>query len=149
MYWKGGTRRGALIGLLAGFLMWTYTLMLPSLAKSGWLDNAFLTQGLGGLSWVRPEQLFGLKGLDGLTHSLFWSLLVNAGAYLGLSVWRAPSGQEASQALLFVDVFERTSTSSPVFWRGRANVPDLLRPVSYTTLDVYKRQVLGAALWVV
>ena len=127
MYWKGGTRRGALAGLLAGFLMWTYTLMLPSLAKSGWLDNAFLTQGLWGLPWLRPEQLFGLQGLDGLTHSLFWSLLVNAGAYLSLSLWRAPSGQEASQALLFVDVFERTSTSSPVFWRGRANVPDLLR----------------------
>ncbi len=127
MYWKGGTRRGALMGLLAGFLMWAYTLMLPSLAKSGWLDNAFLTQGLWGLTWLRPEQLFGLQGLDNLTHSLFWSLMVNAGAFVGLSLWRAPSGQEASQALLFVDVFERTSASSPVFWRGNAKVPDLLR----------------------
>ena len=127
LFWKGATRLGALVGLLAGFLMWTYTLMLPSLAKSGWLPDAFLTQGLGGLSWLRPEQLFGLPGLDGLTHSLFWSLLVNVGAYVGLALWRAPSGQEASQALLFVDVFERTSTASPVFWRGRATVPDLLR----------------------
>jgi Na+/proline symporter/nitrogen-specific signal transduction histidine kinase len=127
LFWKGATRLGALVGLLAGFLMWTYTLMLPSLAKSGWLPDAFLTQGLGGLSWLRPEQLFGLPGLDGLTHSLFWSLLVNVGAYVGLALWRAPSGQEASQALLFVDVFERTSAASPVFWRGRATVPDLLR----------------------
>ena len=127
LYWKGATRRGALVGLLAGFLMWVYTLMLPSLAKSGWLPDAFLTQGLWGLSWLRPEQLFGLEGLDNLTHSLFWSLLANVGAYVGLSLWRAPSGQEASQALLFVDVFERTSTARPVFWRGRATVPDLLR----------------------
>jgi hypothetical protein len=52
--------------------------------------------------------LFGLQGLDSLTHSLFWSLLVNIGVYLTVSLWRAPSGQEASQALLFVDVFERT-----------------------------------------
>ncbi len=37
LYWKGGTRLGALTGLLAGFLMWAYTLMLPSIAKSGWL----------------------------------------------------------------------------------------------------------------
>lgn len=127
LYWKGATRRGALVGLLAGFVMWGYTLMLPSLAKSGWLDATFLTHGLWDQSWLRPEQLLGLHGLDNLTHSLFWSLLVNLGAYVGLSLWRAPSGQEASQALLFVDVFERTTSARPVFWRGRATVPDLLR----------------------
>ena len=127
LYWKGATRLGALVGLLAGFVMWGYTLMLPSLAKSGWLSDVFLTQGLGGIAWLRPEHLFGLQGLDNLTHSLFWSLLANIGAYVGLSLWRSPSGQEASQALLFVDVFERTTTARPVFWRGRATVPDLLR----------------------
>lgn len=127
LYWKGATRLGALVGLLAGFAMWCYTLMLPSLAKSGWLPDAFLTQGLLGVGWLQPEHLFGLQGLDNLTHSLFWSLLVNVGAYVGLSLWRVPNGQEASQALLFVDVFERTSTARPVFWRGRATVPDLLR----------------------
>lgn len=126
MYWKGGTRAGALAGLLAGFLMWAYTLMLPSIAKSGWLDTGFLTQGLFGLELLKPEQFLGLKGLDSLTHSLFWSLLVNVTAYVGFALWRAPSGQEASQALLFVDVFRRTSVGSPVFWRGRATVPDLL-----------------------
>jgi Na+/proline symporter/nitrogen-specific signal transduction histidine kinase len=127
LYWKGATRLGALAGLLAGSLMWGYTLMLPSLAKSGWLDAAFLTQGPWGVSWLRPEQLMGLQGLDNLTHSLFWSLLVNLGGYVGLSLMRAPSGQEASQALLFVDVFKRTTTARPVFWRGRATVPELLR----------------------
>ena len=127
LYWKGATRLGALAGLLVGFMMWGYTLMLPSLAKSGWLSDIFLTQGLWGFAWLRPEQLFGMHGLDNLTHSLFWSLLANLGAYVGLSLWRAPSGQEASQALLFVDVFERTSAARPVFWRGRATVPELLR----------------------
>jgi len=127
LYWKGATRQGALVGLAAGFVMWGYTLMLPSLAKSGWLPDPFLAEGLLGWHWLRPEQLFGLHGLDNLTHSLFWSLLVNIGAYAGLSLWRAPSSQEASQALLFVDVFKRTTTARPVFWRGRATVPDLLR----------------------
>ncbi len=127
LYWKGGTRRGALAGLLAGFLLWAYTLMLPSIARSGWMDAGFLAHGPWGLTLLRPEALFGLKGLDGLTHALFWSLLVNLGAYVGLSLWRAPSGREASQALLFVDVFERTGRTGPVFWRGRANVADLLR----------------------
>jgi Na+/proline symporter/nitrogen-specific signal transduction histidine kinase len=127
MYWKGGTRRGALAGLLAGLLTWVYTLMLPSLARSGWMDAGFMTEGPWGIALLRPESLLGLTGLDGLTHSLFWSLLFNAGAYVALSLWRVPSGPEASQALLFVDVFKRTARASPVFWRGRANVADLLR----------------------
>jgi Na+/proline symporter/nitrogen-specific signal transduction histidine kinase len=125
IFWKGGTKLGALVGLSAGFAMWVYTLMLPSIAKSGWLSADFLQQGLWGQAWLRPEQFLGLTGLDPLTHSLFWSLLVNAGGYVLLSLWRAPSGAEASQALLFVDVFERTHQASPVFWRGRAQVSDL------------------------
>jgi Na+/proline symporter/signal transduction histidine kinase len=127
LYWKGGTRLGALVGLLAGFLMWAYTLMLPSLAKSGWLSPEFLTTGLGGLLLLKPEHFLGLQGMDSLTHSLFWSLLVNGVAYVGMSLWRPPSGQESSQALLFVDVFKQTESSSPVFWSGRANVADLQR----------------------
>jgi Na+/proline symporter len=39
MYWRGGTRGGALAGLSAGFLVWGYTLLLPSFAKSGWLPG--------------------------------------------------------------------------------------------------------------
>ena len=128
LYWKGGTQRGALFGLSAGFLMWAYTLMLPSMAKSGWLLTPdFVTHGPWGLAWLQPEHLLGLTGLDNLTHSLFWSLLVNGGAYVGLSLLKAPSGVEASQALMFVDVFKRTVSTSPVFWRGQAKVPDLLR----------------------
>ncbi|MEY5097380.1 MAG: hypothetical protein RJA36_99 [Pseudomonadota bacterium] len=125
MYWRGGTRQGAMAGLVAGFAVWAYTLMLPSLAKSGWVGDAFLEQGLWSQDWLRPEGLFGLAGLDSLTHSLFWSLLFNAGLYVVVSLSRSPSAQEASQALLFVDVFERTSKVRPVFWRGQARVPEL------------------------
>jgi Na+/proline symporter len=54
MYWRGGTREGAFAGLLAGFVVWGYTLLLPSFAKSGWLDPHFLQHGLFGLNWLRP-----------------------------------------------------------------------------------------------
>jgi len=130
MYWRGGTRGGALAGLLLGFGLWAYTLMLPSIAKSGWWHTDFVSNGPWGITLLKPEQLFGLAGLDGLTHSLFWSLLANVGAYVVVSLARAPSAQETSQALLFVDVFARTQDGSgkhgPVFWRGRAEVSKLL-----------------------
>ncbi|WP_029556670.1 ATP-binding protein [Xanthobacter sp. 91] len=136
MYWRGGTRLGALGGLLGGFAVWAYTLMLPSVAKSGWMDGAFLTHGPFGIAALAPERLFGLTGLDNLSHALFWSLFVNGVLYVGLSLWRAPSGREASQALLFVDVFARgRSAADPVFWRGRAHRADL---------EALARRLLGA-----
>jgi Na+/proline symporter/nitrogen-specific signal transduction histidine kinase len=125
MYWKGGTRAGALAGLAAGFVLWTYTLMLPSIARSGWLPMGFVEQGPLGWALLRPEAMFGLHGLDGLTHSLFWSLLANVGAYVGVSLWRAPSAGEASQAALFVELSDRADVG-PAFWRGQAQVADLL-----------------------
>ncbi|MES2718690.1 MAG: sensor histidine kinase [Pseudomonadota bacterium] len=125
MYWKGGTRAGALAGLLAGFGLWAYTLMLPSIAKSGWWQTGFIDQGPFGIALLRPEQLLGLGGLDALTHALFWSLLANAGLYVLVSLARAPSALEASRALLFVDVFQRSGAAQPVFWRGRARLADL------------------------
>jgi len=130
MYWKGGTREAALVGLLAGFSLWIYTLMLPSIAKSGWWVTDFVSAGPFGITLLKPEQLLGLTGLDNLTHSLFWSLLANVGLYVGVSIAHRPSAAETSQALLFVDVFKRVGVEGgrqdgPVFWRGRAKVADL------------------------
>ena len=126
MYWKGGTRLGALCGLLAGFALWSYTLLLPSIAKSGWWRTDLVDAGAFGIALLRPEHLFGMTGLDNLTHSLFWSLLANVGLYAAMSLIRTPSAAETSQALLFVDVFDRTRSARPVFWRGHAKVTDLL-----------------------
>ncbi len=123
LYWQGGTRAGALAGLLAGFALWAYTLMLPSVAKSGWLAAGFLNHGLFGIELLKPEQLFGLKGLDNLTHALFWSLTLNTALFVAVSLWRAPSARERSQALLFVAAFEHGA--APAFWRGRAELASL------------------------
>lgn len=125
LYWKGGTRNGALAGLAAGALLWVWTLMLPSMAKSGWMDDSFLRLGPWGLAWLKPEALLGLTGMDNLSHALFWSLLANLGLYVGVSLARPPGAAEASQALRFVDVFERAQQDS-VFWRGRARLGDLV-----------------------
>lgn len=126
MYWRGGTRPGALAGLTGGFVMWLYTLLLPAFAKSGWLPAGFLHDGLLGVVALRPQALFGLADLDPIAHSLFWSLLVNVGAYWGVSLWRRPNAGEARQATLFVDVSNQTRPAGGELWRGSAHVADLL-----------------------
>jgi len=42
IFWKGANRSGALTGLSLGFLLWAYTLLLPSFARSGWIPTAFV-----------------------------------------------------------------------------------------------------------
>jgi Na+/proline symporter/nitrogen-specific signal transduction histidine kinase len=125
IYWKGGTRLGALVGLAGGFLVWLYTLLLPSFAKSEWLPIVFLSEGMFGLDVLRPQNLFGLTGLDETTHCLFWSLLVNIGCFVGISLVRRPGAVEHTQAALFVDALKHTSAAGSQFWRGSASVQDL------------------------
>jgi signal transduction histidine kinase len=112
--------------LSAGFLVWAYTLLLPSFAKSGWLSADFLTHGLFGFALLRPQQLFGLTGLDEISHCLFWSFFANIGAYVGVSLLRPPTAAEASQATLFVDALKHTRPVGAALWRGSAEVSDLL-----------------------
>src|SRR5207247_10334621 len=63
MYWRQGTRGGALVGLSLGFALWAYTLLLPSFAKSGWLPISFIEQGPFGIALLKPLALFGMRGL--------------------------------------------------------------------------------------
>lgn len=153
LYWRDGTRAGAMAGLAGGFALWVWTLMLPSVAKSGWIGAGFLLDGPFGISLLAPERLLGLGGLDPLTHALVWSLLVNVALYVGVSLRGEPSGRGASQALLFVDVFERGGGEAPVFWRGQARAEDLtalarrwLGPARAEAVLEAHRQETGALL---
>jgi hypothetical protein len=120
LYWRGGTREGAAAGLLAGFVVWIYTLLLPSFAKSGWLPSEFHDSGIFGIEALRAQALFGFDGWNEITHSLFWSLCANIGAFVLVSSLRAPNAVEAAQASAFVDALRRRSlTGLPLVARQR------------------------------
>src|SRR5688572_5465284 len=126
IYWKGGTRAGALAGLGAGFALWVYTLLLPAFAKSGWfgMEISFLELGPWGIALLKPTQLLGLAGLDQITHAMIWSLLANAGLYVAFSVLGRQSASEHAQATLFVDVFTQTGERGSR-WRGTTSASAL------------------------
>jgi Na+/proline symporter/signal transduction histidine kinase len=126
LYWKGGTRRGATLGLLAGFAVWFFTLVVPTVVGPGRLPESILTAGVGGISALRPGALLGLEGLDYLSHGLFWSWFFNIGLYVGASLAWPPSALELRQADVFVDVFRRRSLAEEVAgWQGHPLLPDV------------------------
>ena len=125
LFWKRGTRAGALAGLLAGMVVWAYTLPLPGLAESGLISASFVTEGPWGLSILRPHALLGFTELNPVPHTLFWTLLLNGGLYVVVSLFTRPSVLEQSQAARFVDVFRYARPRSGASWRGTAQMSDL------------------------
>ena len=124
LYWKGATRAGALAGLSVGTAIWFYTLLLPAFAKSGWISNSFLEFGPYGIAWFKPLQLFGLSGLDQITHAMVWSMLGNVGTLIGVSLFSRQNAVERIQASLFVDIFHQTGEGMRP-WRGTASASSL------------------------
>ncbi len=130
LFWKGGNRNGALAGLSAGFFVWAYTLVLPSIAQAGLLPRSLISEGPFGIKLLRPFQLFGLNiGItanDPIANAVFLSILANVAIYVTVSLLSRSSAMEHTQAALFVDVFRfsRRGLDSP-FWRGTASIPDL------------------------
>ena len=131
IFWTGASRLGAITGLTGGFLMWGYTLLLPSFAQSGWLPISFIETGPWGIELLNPYALFGLSGFDELSHALFWSMLVNAGLYVVISLITHQSPLERIQGTIFVDVFKHTEgRQDSHYWQGTATVADLEELVS-------------------
>jgi signal transduction histidine kinase len=124
LFWRGATKAGAVAGISLGFGVWLYTQLLPSLAQSGSLPGGFVSDGLFGIALLKPYALFGLSGLDPVTHAVFWTMLANIGGFLGVSLITRQSAIERAQAALFVDAFRFDDAAQ--FWRRTANVPDLV-----------------------
>ncbi len=123
LFWKGGTRNGVLVGLLGGFAAWAYTLLFPTFADAGWLPASVLRDGPFGIRALAPQHLFGLSGMDPTSHGMFWSMLVNVGAYVAVSLAGRPSAAERAQAVLFVEAL--TDPERPRRWRRPASIGEL------------------------
>jgi len=104
IFWRKANKAGAITGLSAGFLVWSYTQLLPSFVRNGWLSASLLEKGPWGIRLLRPEQLFGITGLDSLSHTLLWSMLLNIGLFVLGSLYFEQREEEKSLAEDFVGV---------------------------------------------
>ncbi len=126
MYWKNGTRLGAIVSIAIGFVIWAYTLPFGDLIITGIFPGSILTEGPFGISLLRPHQLFGLSTMSPIAHATFWSLLLNLTTYVGVSLFSKQSLREKTQASLFVDVMRYSiDQSHSKLWRGTTTTREL------------------------
>ena len=126
IFWRGATRVGAGLGMTMGFAVWAYTLLLPSFGPDAALSAQVLAQGPFGVSWLRPQALFGVEGMDPLIHALFWSMTLNVVGFCVASLLTFPSPVERAQAVAFVNVFDNDQPGLQGWHKGDADPEALL-----------------------
>ncbi len=148
IFWRGGTKVGALWGLLTGFVVWAYTLFLPSFGEGAAIAAQVFSDGLWGLGWLRPHTLFGTDGMDPLVHSVFWSLSLNTMVFTLGSVLTFPDPVERIQGVAFVNAFDREAQAERLGWsHGQAEPEALLalaqRILGEEALTFFEAQARG------
>lgn len=134
IFWRGATRNGAFVGLTIGFVLWAYCLLLPSFGPDVVLSASVIENGPFGITWLMPQALFGIQGLDPLIHAVLWSISLNALSFFAVSLIGFPSPLERLQGAQFVNIFEHSS-SAPSWAGGVAKSEDLM---------VMAQRILGA-----
>jgi signal transduction histidine kinase/Na+/proline symporter len=113
LFWSGASKAGALAALVVGFALWGYTLVVPVLARTGWLDASLLVEGPFGIEALVPEGIFDVHA-DPVTHALIWTLIGNVAAFVAGSLLFPSSAQESARAERIIGVLPRTGGPAAV-----------------------------------
>lgn len=125
IYLKSINRTGVRLGLISGFVLWAYTLLLPGFIQSGLLPMSILTDGPLGIAILRPQALLGVGIEDHLTHGVVWSLGVNFVLMFVGSAIGVQGVTQRRQAQLFVDIYRKDTRARNDTWPGRVMIGDL------------------------
>jgi hypothetical protein len=83
----------------------------------------FIAVGPFGIDLLRPYALFGLRGLDPVTQSNFWSMLLKLGGVLGVAMLGRQRPVDRAHPTLFLDAGNPAEAAR--IWRRTAPIPDL------------------------
>ena len=126
LFWRRGSKKGTITGIILGFATCFYTLLIPyaiGLTKS---TSLFIQEGPWGIALLKPFQLFGLDYLEPIPHAFFWSILINSLSYLAISVSFSGNYRERNYAEMFVDIDKYITNHENAFiWKGTAYISDI------------------------
>lgn len=126
LFWRRGSALGAKIGIVVGFTITFFILIIPFTINAQSIESSFVQEGLFGIELLRPYQLFGLEFLEPVPQAFFWSLFFNIACYGIISVRIAGSYRERNFAEMFVDHTKYAALHEDAYvWKGEAFVKDL------------------------
>ena len=126
MFWNRGSARASTIGMITGFLITPYTLILPFTLDSFAGSRDWVDKGFFNINMLRPYALFGIDFLSPPAHAFFWSLICNTLCYLFFSIIVKGNYRERNYAEMFVDNKNYFSLQDNVLvWKGEAYVIDI------------------------
>lgn len=126
LFWNRGSSKGAIIGMIVGFCIAFYTLVLPFTVQAYTGTDDFIQHGLAGVSALKPYALFGIDFLSPPAHAFFWSMFFNTICYLVFSLTSRGNYRERNYAEMFVDSKNFSNLQdSALVWKGEAYVADI------------------------
>ena len=126
LFWKRGSKKGAVTGIILGFLVCLYTILIPYAVGVTKSSSTFIQEGPWGIQMLKPFEILGLDYLEPIQHAFFWSLLVNTMSYLAVSVSFKGNYRERNYAEMFVDIDKYITNHENAFvWKGVAYVSDI------------------------
>lgn len=126
LIWRRGSSKGAKVGIFVGFLITSYTLIIPFTIDSQIISSSFVQEGMFGLDFLKPYALFSLNFLEPVPHAFFWSLFFNMLFYVLISVNILGNYRERNFAEMFVDSSKYASFQEDAYvWKGEAYVRDI------------------------
>ncbi len=126
LFWNRGSSKAAITGIIIGFLITAYTLILPFSIEAFTGSREFTDHGLFNISMLKPYALFGIDFLSPPAHAFFWSMAMNTLVYLIISLTSKGNYRERNYAEMFVDSKNYTSLQdSALVWKGEAYVSDI------------------------
>jgi Na+/proline symporter/nitrogen-specific signal transduction histidine kinase len=131
LYWNRGSSKAATIGIIVGFVITFYTLLLPFGLQALGFGSSFITDGAFGLEQLKPHALFGIDFLSPPTHAFFWSISANTLLYIWLSLSSKGDYRERNYAEMFVDSNNYSQLQDgALVWKGEAYVTEIRRVLS-------------------
>ena len=85
-----------------GFVIWTYTLLLPNFVAGGVIGWPLFEQGPWGITWLRPQSLFGIEVLSPVMRGAMLALAVNVLVLVAISMLRGVSLRDRMAAMTFL-----------------------------------------------
>lgn len=121
IFWRRGSYKGAMTGLLAGLAICYFGLIIPQYYFSYNQEFKGVLRDL-----YNTFDFFTIPYLSRIPEIFFWSLLVNTGLFAIISVSTKGNYRERNFAELYVDIDKYIQNHENAFiWRGTAYISDI------------------------